>query len=112
MQTLSLAASGWESFLSHEGTHCAPACLTCRYWLEVWQDEAERKLRLSENLARLRTFRKSFQDFAEVQASLAQTLPVLLPKVYTDWQIFAEKEIKSLLKKYENVSSSLKNPLT
>ncbi len=112
LQTLSLAISGWESFLSHDGTRCAPTCLTCRYWQEVWQDEAERKSRLSENLARLRAFRKSFQDFAEVQASLAQTLPVLLPKVYTDWQIFAEKEIKSLLEKFESISRLTRDLLT
>ena len=35
LKVLSLADSGWESFLSHEGTRCSPSCVTCRYWESV-----------------------------------------------------------------------------
>src|SRR5256885_1023795 len=31
LKTLSLAKSGWESFLSHGGGGCSGSCLTCRY---------------------------------------------------------------------------------
>ena len=42
LKVLSLAASGWESFLSHDGGRCVPSCRTCRYWATVWPSESER----------------------------------------------------------------------
>lgn len=97
LRILSLAESGWESFLSHDGTRCAPLCRTCRYWEGIWNDDAERKLRLSVNLQRIRLFRSLFPDFERVVPSLMRTHPSLLSKLYSDCQAFAETEIKSLL---------------
>jgi hypothetical protein len=97
LKVLALARSGWESFLSHDASRCAESCLTCRYWRSVWEDETERKLRLSENLQRIRSFRSSFSDFERVLPSLTEALPTLLTKLYADCQIFAETEIRSLL---------------
>ncbi len=96
-RSLSLADSGWESFLSHDGTHCAASCLTCRYWKTVWQDEKERGLRLSQNLERIRSFRSTFPEFQRILPSVMRTLPALLTKLYADCQAFAEKEIRTLL---------------
>ena len=101
LKDLSLATSGWESFLSHEGTRCAVSCLTCRYWKSIWEDETERKRRLGENLQRIRSFRGAFPEFKQVLPSLEKTLPALLTKLYSDCQVFAETEIKSLLKSIE-----------
>src|SRR5256885_3908550 len=53
LKTLLLAGSGWESFLSHDGSRCASACRTCRYWESIWEEREKRRLRLSENLRRL-----------------------------------------------------------
>ena len=103
---LSLAKSGWESFLSHDGSRCAPTCRTCLYWKEIWADEAERKLRLSENLQRLRLFRSSFSEFEQILPSLIDTMPALLTKLYADCQAFAEREMESLLDRFEKASSS------
>jgi len=103
---LSLAKSGWESFLSHDGSRCGPTCRTCLYWKEIWVDEAERKLRLSENLQRLRLFRSSFSEFEQVVPSLIDTMPALLTKLYADCQAFAEREMESLLDQFEKASSS------
>jgi hypothetical protein len=97
LKILSLAGSGWESFLSHDGTRCTMPCRTCRYWESVWNDGTERRLRLSENLQRICSFRNAFPEFERVIPSLMQTHPVLLTKLYSDCQTFAEKEIKSLL---------------
>lgn len=97
MQTLLLADSGWESFLSHDGTRCAGSCLTCQYWRSIWQDETERGARLSQNLLRIRSFRRSFPEFQQTLPSVAGPLPALLAKLYSDCQAFAEKEIRSLL---------------
>jgi hypothetical protein len=103
LKVLSLARSGWESFLSHEGTHCAESCLTCLYWKSVWEDETERRLRLSENLQRVRSFRRTFSEFEQVLPSLTDNLPALLTKLYSDCQTFAETEIKSLLESFERI---------
>jgi hypothetical protein len=103
LRILSLAKSGWESFLSHEGTRCAASCLTCQYWAGIWEDETERRLRLSENLQRVRSFRAAFSEFEQVLPSLSETLPVLLTKLYSHCQIFAEAEIKSLLETLKHV---------
>lgn len=100
LRVLSLARSGWESFLSHEGTRCAAYCLTCRYWTSIWEDETERRLRLSENLQRVRSFRAAFSEFEQVLPSLTESLPELLTKLYSDCQTFAEAEIKSLLETF------------
>ena len=103
---LSLAKSGWESFLSHDGSRCPATCRTCLYWKEIWIDEAERKLRLSENLQRLRLFRRSFSEFEQILPSLIDTMPALLTKLYADCQAFAEREMESLLDRFEKASSS------
>jgi hypothetical protein len=96
-RSLSLAESGWESFLSHDATRCAASCLTCLYWRSIWQDEKERGLRLSQNLQRIRSFRSAFSEFQQILPSVMQTLPALLTKLYSDCQAFAETEIRSLL---------------
>jgi len=100
-KVLPLAKSGWESFLSHDGTRCAISCRTCRYWKCVWDDEVERRQRLAENLRRIRSFRGAFPEFQQILPSLADTLPALLARLYSDCQAFAETEIKSLLKSVE-----------
>ena len=106
LRVLSLAKSGWESFLSHDGARCAASCLTCQYWKGVWEDEAERRLRLSENLERVRCFRRAFSELEQVLPSLMETLPGLLTKLYSDCQTFAETGIKSLLERFERSSNT------
>jgi hypothetical protein len=103
---LSLAKSGWESFLSHDGSRCAPTCRTCLYWKGIWIEETERKQRLTENLQRLRLFRSSFSEFEQILPSLIETMPVLLTKLYADCQAFAEREMESLLDRFEKASST------
>ena len=105
VRILSLAPSGWESFLSHDGTRCTPSCPTCEYWRGTWSDEQERRTRMSENLERIRSFRNTFEEFQKVTQSLAATMPALLTKLYSDCQSFAETEIKSLLERFEQISA-------
>jgi hypothetical protein len=100
---LSLASSGWESFMSHEGSRCGATCLTCLYWKSVWMDDTERRLRMSENVQRIRSFRGSFAEVERKLPYLAETLPTLLTKLYADCQVFAETEIKSLLNTVERL---------
>jgi hypothetical protein len=100
LKILSLAGSGWESFLSHDGTRCPTPCRTCRYWESIWQDGQERRLRLSENLQRIRSFRCTFSELEQVLPLIMETQPALLAKLYSDCQDFAEREIKSLLERF------------
>ena len=104
LRVLALANSGWESFLSHDGTRCIPVCATCGYWKTIWRDDRERRLRLQDNLEKLRSFRNSFSEFGKVLPSLKEALPTLLTKLYSDCQTFAETEISSLLKKFDALS--------
>ncbi|MGD0799772.1 MAG: HNH endonuclease signature motif containing protein [Terracidiphilus sp.] len=111
MKILVLATSGWASFLSHEGSSCASNCKTCLYWESVWRDEAERTERLRENLQRIREFRSQFSEFLLAQSVLVETLPMMLTKLYSDCQLFAETEIKSLLENLTLVSNfSIERP--
>jgi hypothetical protein len=103
LKTLSLAASGWESFLSHDGTRCIPSCPTCAYWRSVWEDDPERRLRLSQNLQKIRSFRSAFPELEQALPSLAERLPGLLANLYADCQTFAEAEIKSLLQRFDGM---------
>jgi hypothetical protein len=102
---LPLAPTGWESFLSHDGTRCTPSSPTCRYWKGVWSDEQERRARMSENLERIRSFRNTFEEFQKVRPSLVAAMPALLTKLYSDCQSFAETEIKSLLERFERTEA-------
>ena len=106
LKILLLAGSGWESFLSHDGNQCAASCLTCRYWKSVWEDERERNLRLNKNLDRVRSFRSAFPEFQQILPSLADTMPAMLTKLYSDCQDFAEMEIKALLDRFDSVVGS------
>lgn len=99
LQILSLAKSGWESFLSHDGVRCVATCRTCLYWKSLWRDDLERSRRLSENLQKIRAFRSAFSELEQILPVLLETQPALLTKLYMDCQAFAEREIKSLLER-------------
>lgn len=105
-KVLSLADSGWASFLSHDSTGCPPSCRTCQYWKSVWEGESARRTHLRTNLERIRTFRSTFPEFERIVPGLQNTLPTLLAKLYSDCQAFAESEIKSLLDSFEHMSGA------
>lgn len=106
LKILSLAGSGWESFLSHDGARCNVSCLTYQYWTSIWATETERRARLSENLERIHSFRSLFPEFQQILPLLRGQLPTLLTKLYSDCQEFAQNEIKSLLERYEQASGT------
>lgn len=101
LKTLTLAGSGWESFLSHDSTRCGATCRTCRYWEIVWKDKTERSRRLRENLQKVRSFRSAFTEFEKALPFHMETRPALLTKLYSDCQAFAETEIKALLGRFD-----------
>src|SRR5437588_5179230 len=42
--TLTLANSGWESFLCHDSRNCGDGCNSCAYWTASWPGQACRVL--------------------------------------------------------------------
>jgi hypothetical protein len=100
-EILSLANSGWESFLSHDRTRCIASCRTCLYWEYVWPDPAERVVRLHQNIETIKKFRESFPELQQAVIAFARTHPALLSKLYLDCQRFAEREINFLLQGIE-----------
>jgi hypothetical protein len=104
LRVLSLAESGWASFLSHDGPRCSALCPTCQYWRTVWKDDLERRNTLAANLERIRAFRSAFPEFERILPPLRETLPGLLTKLYSDCQAFAQSEMKSLLEALDHLS--------
>lgn len=94
---LSLAESGWRSFLTHDGTRCAETCKTCAYWRGIWTDPSERSERLRATVSRIQTFRDPFASF---DASYLSLLPLLKERAealyYRSGQSFATTQIASL----------------
>lgn len=103
LRTLSLANYGWESFLSHDGSRCTESCVTCLYWKHVWENDAERRHRLTENIQRIRSFRCEFPELENLLPKLVGKLSTVLTKLYSDCQNFAETEIKSQLNSLEGI---------
>lgn len=93
-----LARSGWESFLSHDGTRCTSKCMTCEYWKRIWPDVAVRKTQLCDSLARIQLFRNRFTEISYDLSAVMEGLPSKLLELYSACQIFAKTEIESLLK--------------
>lgn len=103
LQTLVLANSGWASFLSHDGFRCSQSCATCKYWKGLWPDDRERLQQLEQNRTRIQSFRDQFPQATLLRVEISEALPVLLSKLYVDCQGFAEREIASLLERFDQL---------
>jgi hypothetical protein len=102
-----LARSGWESFLSHDGTSCSSKCMTCEYWARTWPDALLRKTKLAERLTQIKLFRNRFTEVSYDLSALMTTLPSRLIDLYSACQIFAKTEINSLLiEVHKNITPS------
>lgn len=96
IRSLSLAPSGWESFLSHDSSRCAAGCKTCSYWTSIWPDSTLRGQSLAAAKDRIHRFREPYQSFiiwsASSRASIQQKVEIL----YRACQEFATTEIDKL----------------
>lgn len=96
-QRLSLALNGWESFLSHDGSRCAPACRTCAYWSRIWPEESGRVQALSTARQRVLAFQEPYMQFIQWSAGARGILKVKIEALYRDCQRFATDEIEKLV---------------
>jgi hypothetical protein len=91
---LKLAASGWESFLSHKSTNCAATCNSCQYWNKIWPNISERVLRMDAALQRIQDFRANYVSSLELSAKARVLLAAEIESIYRDCQHFATTRIK------------------
>ena len=104
LRELTLAQTGWESFLAHDGTLCDPSCRTCAYWKRLLPDPKQRQVELRRNAQRIACFRAMYAEFERVLPYLKEHLPHYLAILYKDCQTFAEDRIESLMREFlENI---------
>jgi hypothetical protein len=91
---LTLADSGWESFLSHDSRNCTDGCNSCRYWGLVWAGANERVSKLRAARDRIRAFRADYATYLEINARARVVLAAKVDMIYRDCQEFATTRIK------------------
>jgi hypothetical protein len=95
-QFLPLAPNGWESFLSHDGSRCQPACKACAHWIKIWPDTKLRRESLIEARERILWFQKPFDQYVHWSAEARESLRQKIETLYRDCQKFATDEIAKL----------------
>jgi hypothetical protein len=91
---LTLAPTGWESFLSHLSDKCPPNCNSCRYWATVWPEMSERAVSINAALKRIQDFRASYASYLETNAKVRILLATEIGEIYRDCQQFATTRIR------------------
>jgi hypothetical protein len=91
---LTLAKSGWESFLSHDSGNCGDSCNSCGYWSIVWSEASERASNLQAARDRIRAFRANYATYLEINARARFVLSAKMDVIYRDCQEFATARIK------------------
>ena len=94
LQQLTLAKSGWESFLSHDSTKCAETCKTCQYWKSVWPDQDQKSRNLNNALKRIYEFRSEYNQAIQIGLKAQSSLHQELERLYRECQSFATSHIK------------------
>jgi hypothetical protein len=95
-QLLSLAENGWESFLSHDGSCCAPNCKACTYWSGIWPDQETRRTSLASARERVHRFQQPYTQFVQWSENARGSLRQKIEILYRDCQRFATDEIGKL----------------
>jgi hypothetical protein len=96
LDVLRLAESGWESFLSHDGSRCVPSCKTCSYWRSVWPDEIQCREALAAASLRIKAFRDSYPDSHEWGSRIRFDLREKMNALYRDCQNSANQQIQTI----------------
>lgn len=92
---LTLAESGWESFLSHDGSRCLSSCSNCAYWATVWPDAKERAERLETTKARINAFRNAYPGSMGWARKARACLRPTVDSLYRECQEFAVTQIRN-----------------
>jgi hypothetical protein len=93
LHELTLAGTGWESFLSHDGTKCSENCKTCAYWKIIWPVET-RIENLKSARRKISKFRARYRKSIQLNHKVRNSLRLELDKIYRECQVFATDRIK------------------
>jgi hypothetical protein len=94
LHTLTLAQSGWESYLSHNSDDCAKNCKTCVHWTKLWPDISLRIANLNEARRKISKFRSCYPESLQWGQKAAALLRPELDKLYRECQEFATDRIR------------------
>jgi hypothetical protein len=94
LNQLTLADSGWESFLSHDSTRCHSGCKTCLYWTTVWSSSTERIENMRDSRQRVADFRAQYPEYLLWSQRARVSLRTKVDSLYRDCQEFATTQIK------------------
>jgi len=108
---LSLAKSGWESFLSHDGSRCEAECKTCSYWASLWPDDTLRIQMLVQAAERIRQFQLPYNLFTAWSANVQPSIQNKVEVLYRACQDFAKNEIEKLTSELDFDFTSLSNSI-
>lgn len=108
---LFLATSGWESFLSHDGSLCELGCKTCSYWTTVWPDSVLKIQLLGQAKERIHQFQRPYSPFIVWSATVRPSIQQKVESLYRACQDFATDEIEKLTSQVEFDFTSLSSGL-
>lgn len=107
LQTLVLAETGWESFLSHDGSRCPQGCNSCAYWTAIWAKSAERQASLRNAREKILQFRALYPKSTEWTQKAKPQIVARLDALYRECQEFATVRIKEAV---DQVFASIAKP--
>jgi hypothetical protein len=100
---LTLAETGWQSFLAHDFTRCESNCKTCSYWAGVWPAGDERAGKMALARQELATFRAGYPESVAWAEKTKLHLKPVVDTLYRDCQEFAtariDKEVSNAFSK-------------
>lgn len=92
---LTLAESGWESFLSHDSTRCKEGCKACSHWNRVWPNLVERVDSMRNARQRIAEFRARYPESLEWTVNATSFLRQTVDTLYRGCQEFATVQIRN-----------------
>lgn len=93
---LHLGETGWESFLSHDGSRCDTGCKSCHYWAALCADPMQRRQMLQDSRVRIQHFREPFARYINWSALARSAIHSKVEGLYRACQTFATSEIEKL----------------
>lgn len=94
-QALTLASTGWESFLAHDFSRCQSNCKSCFYWASKFPDSIARQDHLRKASKRISIFQQNHPEFQKASTLLKPILLAKLQGLYRECQQFATDKISS-----------------
>ena len=94
--SLTLAQTGWLSFLAHDGSRCPTNCKTCSYWEAKWADKEIRSRQLNMAVERIQSFQTHFASFVHRATALKSIIQRDVEALYREGQDFATNRIAAL----------------